>query len=85
MNGLPVNPDKTWHAGADEKTPMEHTRNSVRLVSVIDGPTSANASPTRFSRGKDGSWRFIEFTSKNIWFTPSCAQTSLVKDGTNRL
>ena len=53
--GLPVNPDKTWHAGADEKTPMEHTRNSVRLVNVIDGPTSANASPTRFSRGKDGS------------------------------
>ncbi len=70
--GIPAKREKTLHAGIGVNEPTAKARTSAKLASVIEGPTSASASPTRVSSSKFRSWRFNAFTKMHILSTPTC-------------
>lgn len=69
---VPAKREKTLQAGIGVNDPTAKARTSAKLASVIEGPTSAKASPTRVSSGKFRSCRFKAFTKIHMLSTPTC-------------
>jgi hypothetical protein len=72
INDLPANIENTLQAGIGVIIPTAKARLSAKLASVIDGPISAKALPTRISVGRYISCRFTACTMMHMLSTPTC-------------